>query len=50
MGMSLDEAKRLQRDDILDLIGLQLHPNRMRCALLSLKVWSSARQGSTNGN
>lgn len=38
LGMSLDEAKRLQRDDILELIGLQLSPNRMRCALLSLKV------------
>lgn len=37
-GMSLEDAKRLQRDDILDLIGLQLSPNRMRCALLSLKV------------
>ena len=37
-GMSLDDAKRLQRDDILNLVGLKLSPNRMRCALLSLKV------------
>lgn len=38
VGMTLDEAQRLQRDDILDLLGLHLSPNRMRCALLSLKV------------
>lgn len=38
IGMTLEEAQHLKRDDILDLIGLQLSPNRMRCALLSLKV------------
>lgn len=38
VGMPLADALRLQRDDILELIGLELTPNRMRCALLSLKV------------
>ena len=38
IGMSLTEARQLKRDDILELVGLNLSPNRMKCALLSLKV------------
>lgn len=38
VGMSLADAQRLTRDDILDMIGLPLLPNRQKCALLSLKT------------
>jgi len=38
VGMTLDQACQLSRDEVLDLIGIPLTPNRMKCALLSLKV------------
>jgi nitrogen fixation NifU-like protein len=38
IGMKLADAVRMGRDDILDMVGLPLSPNRMRCALLSLKT------------
>lgn len=38
IGLTLDQARALKREDVLDLIGLKLMPNRMKCALLSLKV------------
>lgn len=38
IGMTLDQARQLSRDDMLMLIGIPLTPNRMKCALLALKV------------
>ncbi|MBK8139403.1 MAG: iron-sulfur cluster assembly scaffold protein [Chloroflexi bacterium] len=38
IGMPLDQARRISRDELLEMVGLQLTPNRMKCALLSLKV------------
>jgi nitrogen fixation NifU-like protein len=37
-GMSLADALALTREDILEMIGLQLLPTRQKCALLSLKT------------
>jgi nitrogen fixation protein NifU and related proteins len=37
-GKSLDEAQHLDKQAILDLIGIPLTPARLKCALLSLKV------------
>ncbi len=37
-GKTLDEVKALDKDDILDLLGIPIGPVRMKCALLSLKV------------
>jgi nitrogen fixation NifU-like protein len=37
-GMTLDEARRLGRDDIIEMLGVQLSPVRIKCATLSLKV------------
>lgn len=37
-GMTLDEVKALNKDDILDLLGIPIGPVRMKCALLALKV------------
>lgn len=40
IGMPLEQARQLTRQDVLDLLGLSqaLSINRMKCALLSLKV------------
>ncbi len=38
IGKSLDEVKQLNKQDVLDLLGIDLGPVRMKCALLSLKV------------
>jgi nitrogen fixation NifU-like protein len=38
IGKSLDDAKKLSKQDILDLLGIELGPVRLKCALLSLKV------------
>lgn len=38
VGKSLDEIKQLTKQDVLDLIGIELGPVRLKCALLSLKV------------
>lgn len=37
-GKSLDEILSLTKEDILKMIGLQLGPNRLHCALLSLET------------
>jgi nitrogen fixation protein NifU and related proteins len=37
-GKTLDEVKALTKEDVLDLLGLELGPVRLKCALLSLKV------------
>ncbi|GAB5489885.1 MAG: iron-sulfur cluster assembly scaffold protein [Phototrophicaceae bacterium] len=38
MGMSLDEAMKLDKQVVLDNIGLDLTINRVKCATLSLKT------------
>jgi nitrogen fixation NifU-like protein len=37
-GKTLDEIRKISKDDILSLIGGQLSAVRLKCALLSLKV------------
>lgn len=44
-GKTLTEIKALTRDDIMDLLGLELGPVRMKCALLSLKVLKAGVYG-----
>ncbi|MBI4163202.1 MAG: iron-sulfur cluster assembly scaffold protein [Candidatus Aenigmarchaeota archaeon] len=36
--MTVEEASKLTRDDVLNMIGVELSPVRSKCALLSLKV------------
>jgi nitrogen fixation NifU-like protein len=37
-GKTLDEAKALSKEDILEALGIKIGPVRLKCALLSLKV------------
>lgn len=38
IGKTLDEVKALNRDDVLELLGIELGPVRLKCALLALKT------------
>jgi nitrogen fixation NifU-like protein len=38
VGKSLDELKEMDKAYILDLLGIEIGPVRLKCALLSLKV------------
>lgn len=37
-GKTLEEAKELRKEDILEALGIEIGPVRLKCALLSLKV------------
>jgi nitrogen fixation NifU-like protein len=37
-GKTLEEAKELGKEDILEALGIEIGPVRLKCALLSLKV------------
>lgn len=45
IGKSLKEVKALGKQDILDLLGIELGPVRLKCALLSLKVLKAGVYG-----
>lgn len=44
-GKSLDEVKAMKKDDLLELLGIDLGPVRLKCALLSLKVLKAGVYG-----
>ena len=44
-GKSLDEVKALTKEDVLEMLGLELGPVRLKCALLSLKVLKAGVYG-----
>jgi len=45
IGKPLEEIKSLNKQDILDLLGIDLGPVRLKCALLSLKVLKAGVYG-----
>ncbi|MBN1887906.1 MAG: SUF system NifU family Fe-S cluster assembly protein [Thermoflexales bacterium] len=45
VGKTLDELKALDKDFILDMLGIPLGPVRLKCALLSLKVLKAGLYG-----
>jgi nitrogen fixation NifU-like protein len=45
IGKPLDEVKQLKKDDILEMLGIDLGPVRLKCALLSLKVLKAGVYG-----
>ena len=44
-GRSLEEVRKLSRDDILEMLGIPLGPVRLKCALLCLKVLKAGAYG-----
>lgn len=42
IGKTVEDAKQLTKQDVLDLLGIELSPVRLKCALLSLKVAKAA--------
>jgi nitrogen fixation NifU-like protein len=45
IGKSVEEVKQLNKQDILDMLGIDLGPVRLKCALLSLKVLKAGVYG-----
>jgi nitrogen fixation NifU-like protein len=46
IGKTLDEVRVISKQDIFEMLGIPLSKNRVKCALLSLKVLTIALYGS----
>jgi len=44
-GKSLDEVKAISKQDILEMLGIEIGPVRMKCAMLSLKALKAGVYG-----
>ena len=45
IGKPVEEVKKLNKQDVLELLGIELGPVRLKCALLSLKVLKAGVYG-----
>ena len=43
--MTLEDAKRLSREDMLEMLGIELGPVRLKCGLLALKTMKAGLYG-----
>ncbi len=50
IGKPIEEVKQLSRQNILDMLGIELGPVRLKCALLSLKVLKAGVYGLGEAN
>ena len=48
VGKPLSEVKNITKETVLDLLGIELGPVRLKCALLSLKVLKAGLYGIGN--
>lgn len=46
-GRPIEEIKQLTRDDVLEMLGIELGPVRLKCALLALKTLKAGVWGIT---
>jgi nitrogen fixation NifU-like protein len=44
-GMSLEDARKVSRDDILEMICIELGPVRLKCGLLAIKTLKAGAYG-----
>jgi nitrogen fixation NifU-like protein len=47
VGKKLEDIRKLGKDDVLELLGIELSPIRLKCALLSLKILKAGAYGLT---
>jgi nitrogen fixation NifU-like protein len=45
IGKPVEEIKKMTKQDVLDMLGIELGPVRLKCALLSLKVLKAGVYG-----
>lgn len=45
IGKNLDDVKHLTKSDVMDLLGIELGPVRLKCALLPLKILKAGVYG-----
>jgi nitrogen fixation NifU-like protein len=45
VGKKIEEIRQLSKQDLLDLLGIEVGPVRLKCALLSLKVLKASIYG-----
>ncbi len=50
IGKSVDEIKKMKKEALLDLLGIELGPVRLKCALLPLKIIKAGVYGLGESN